>query len=420
MLIKSLFLRFVGFLTLKVRGVNRFQIEIKNANSINSPYPFEELFDYLKKWRYSTNIAKLPLMEKCDIKAFVEKLDKKQVYKFFYTGGSTGEPLQIAYSKRKVNWRLASALFYNKFAGYTIGDPYLLTRSRDRNKIIKFFRNETILVPNNLSEIRIKQFWSEIKRRKIKFLIGYPSVLFNIAELINKMSLEKKESHLRGIITTAEPLDESQLECIYSAFECPVLNRYANEECGIIAQQWIHGGELLVNRFGIFVEVVDPKTLLPVKPGQTGKVIVTDLFSDLYPMVRYNTGDLAEAGSYDSAGVLLTIKNIQGRTVDQFKKTNGEPFSPLTLGPYIRVPLTKAGYNVQFQFAQLSNKEFELRLKTYNNFLDSIIKNQIINGLKEVIGLDARIKITLVKEIVPLKSGKKPLYINEYFRLSNS
>ena len=44
--------------------------------------------------------------------------------------------------------------------------------------------------------------------------------------------------------------------------------------------------------YNCIVEIVDPETGKQVKPGETGE-IVTTVFDEVYPMIRFGTGDLS-------------------------------------------------------------------------------------------------------------------------------
>ncbi len=51
-----------------------------------------------------------------------------------------------------------------------------------------------------------------------------------------------------------------------------------------------HGTHL--NEDHYFPEIVDPKTLEPVAPGQTGELVFTHLTKEGMPLLRYRTKDL--------------------------------------------------------------------------------------------------------------------------------
>lgn len=368
---------------------------------------------YLAKWGYdNTDLRDIKPMTKADIRRYNLKLDNQKVYKSFYTGGSTGEPLKLPYSKNRTLLRTASILYYNKLGGYNNGDRYLFIRSKPKSKLFQFLRNEILFVPNDLSKSNIEKLARTLVTRRVKVIIGYPSVIYELASYLSDNTLLRNKISIKAFISNSEPFDEERRTFIRSIINCQMIDRYSNEENGVIAQQREYGGEYIVDRFNLYVEVIDPETFLPVNEGELGKVVVTDIYSDLVPMVRYDTGDFAIASKYKN-GQLWSIKQIVGRVVDRFYKTSGKPFSPLILGPYIRLPLTNLGIHIQFQLSQLQINTFRLQLKAKEGSIPIESLNKVQEGLISFLGHDAIIELKFVADIKAQASGKRPLYRNE-------
>jgi phenylacetate-CoA ligase len=51
-----------------------------------------------------------------------------------------------------------------------------------------------------------------------------------------------------------------------------------------------HGLHISEDHF--LVEIVNPETLQPVQPGETGELVITSLTREAFPMIRYRTRDL--------------------------------------------------------------------------------------------------------------------------------
>ena len=390
----------------------RLSQAVRKKNNSREPISQMEVNSYLQKWGYEPDIIKAPSMNKQDIGEHTRKLDADRVYRFFLTGGSTGEPLKIPHSKQRALLRTASILYYNEIGGYRPGDRFLFIRSKPKSELFQLLRNEILFVPDDLSRDKIEKTVKTLISKKVRVLIGYPSVIYEMAAYLEKTPEQRNKHSIRSFISNSEPFDPERAEYIRQVLQCQVIDRYSNEENGVIAQQRAFGGEYLVDRYNLFVEVVDPITLKPVPEGETGKVLVTDIASDLIPMIRYDTGDFATAAEYRN-GQLWSLKQIVGRVVDRFYTTSGKPFSPLMLGPYIRLPLTNLGLHVQFQFSQLTTHTYRLQLKTQKTEIPEKNLDEVINGLKTVLGNDARIEVKFVEDIKALPSGKRPLYRNE-------
>jgi phenylacetate-CoA ligase len=395
------------------RRISILQKEFALQNNSDNPTNHEALKAYLRSWNLPEDIRQIPPMTKVDIRRHSEKVDLKKVYKVSFTGGSTGEPLKTLLSRERANVRTASLFYYNDLAGYQPGDPFLLNRSKNESTFMKWLKNEEIYVPNDLSDKRLHEVFHILVRNQSEILIGYPSVIYAMGLFLMKHPEYQSKIKIRSIITSAEPVDNERLNVIQKAFSCSVLDRYANEENGILAHQRTFQGPYFVDRYNFLIEVVNPETFQPVGAGEIGKILVTDWKSELIPLVRYDTGDFAEVESIKN-GQVYTIKNIVGRVVDQFTKTDGTLFNPLTLGPFIRLPLTELSIVFQFQFAQMGEKTFLLRLKTQGALIPENNRNRVVEGLKSALGQDAEIQIEIVEDIPARKSGKRPLYVNEW------
>lgn len=387
--------------------------EVKRVNSSHLPINKASLSAYLLRWGFDPVIENNPLMTKTDVKKWLLKVKESDIKSWAYTGGSYGEPLRVPYSKMRNLVRTATFRFYNEMGGYSLGDPFLLIRAKKRAAIMKYVRNETIFIPNDISENKMKEFVATLSSNKVKLILGYPSVIYELALYLQKNPSERKKLKVTSLISASEPLEDYKRKIIHDTMQVSFVDRYSNEEVGLIAQQEVFGQEYFVNKFGVYVEVVNAETNQPVKEGETGKVVVTDIYNDLLPIVRYDTGDLATVHKYKD-GQLLSIKGVEGRVTEQIIATNGNPISPLMLGPYVYKPLSEAGHVFQYQFAQTGATTYELRLKAKEGQLPDALLNKMQMGLLSVLGDGAVLEIKLLDDIKPQPSGKRPVFKNEW------
>lgn len=367
---------------------------------------------YVDHWHKGVDIRSLPIMSKKDVIAITDKIDTGSVYFWAYTGGSYGNPLRVPYSRTRDLIRTASFRLYNEWAGFRLGDPYCLIRAKEKAGWQKFLRNEMIFIPKDISPDKLEGLITELNHRRIRFLMGYPTVIFEIALFLKSNPHLTQGLSVKSILTVSEQLDEYKREVIHQSFGCPVIDRYANEEVGLIAQQEGYGGRYLVNQFNIYVEVLDENTLMPVEVGSVGKVVVTDTSNDLIPLIRYDTGDLAIVDEYKD-GRLYAISSVVGRSSEVIFSTSNKPVSSLILGPLIYKPLARQQIDCQFQLAYTANSKYELRFRKGLSTVFSRVKSEIVDGLKTVLGDDAVINVKVVDELNILSSGKCPIYINE-------
>lgn len=392
--------------------LNRLYEDVKKVNDRYETFDKKKISHFLKKWGFNSQLEQNQLMNKKDIIAWSKKVKTVNIHDWAYTGGSYGEPLRVPYSKNRALIRTATFKYFNELGGYKIGDPYVLIRAKEKPTWLKFLRNETIFIPEDISEENLEKLFSFIKKKNITLLLGYPTVMYELVVMASNRPNSLKNHPVKTVITTSESIEMHKRSFINQILECNLIDRYANEEVGLIAQQKEFGGDYYVNKYGIYTEIIDPKSLQPVEEGEIGKVVVTDLTNDLIPVLRYDTGDLAIASKYEN-GELLSIKKIIGRESEQIFTTNGKPVASLMLGPHIYKPLAKTGDMHTYQFAQLQEDKYELRIKTGPENLSQDYIKMIVSGLRKVLGSDAEIKLKYVDHIAPLPSGKRPIYTNE-------
>ena len=110
---------------------------------------------------------------------------------------------------------------------------------------------------------------------------------------------------------------------------------YATADLGIIAYESLGHDGMLVNE-DIIVEIVRPGTNDPVAESEVGELVVT-AFSDVYPLIRFGTGDLtAILPGHSPCGRTATrIKGWLGRA-DQRTKVKGMFIDPTQLDELVK------------------------------------------------------------------------------------
>lgn len=174
-----------------------------------------------------------------------------------------------------------------------------------------------VLLASTLSvEMPIPAIVSELNRIQPHLLHSYATVL----ELI---AAEKKAGRLTAepdVITSgSEPLSARGREAIAEAFpRAQLIETYAATECVPLATA-DEEGELLINEDGCVLEAVDDN-LRPVAPGEmASKVLVTNLFNRLQPLVRYVLTDQVEIEPHQARdGSPFSRIRVHGRTDDTF------------------------------------------------------------------------------------------------------
>jgi len=191
---------------------------------------------------------------------------------------------------------------------------------------------------------------------------------------------------------------------------CNILSRYSSEEIGIIAHQTLRAPDkFTINHASYEIEILNFENDKPVEPGEFGRIVVTDLFNYAMPIIRYDTGDIAQK-SLNTEGV-MGFEQIEGRKMDLIYDTSGNIISSFVVYTkfYKYYQLIK-----QYQFIQQDKTIYEIKL----NLHDTTFKHEasLIEDVKTDFGKDAEIIITYVNEIPPLSSGKRRKVVNNYIK----
>ena len=330
------------------------------------------------------------------------------------TSGSTGTPF-ISYQdlgkKKHVN---AEVLFYNGKIDYKIGKRIIYFRSVvnevAKSPLQQFMQNIYLLDCQDLSDSGIVQKLRKIKKLSTgcgAMILSYSSTLDAFRKYFDKYGLKEAEGcNIYGIVAGSEMLHDVTRIAMEKAFNCKCVSRYANEENGFIGQDSVQPNIFIHNRANYFIEILKLTVDEPAAIGETGRVIITDLYNYAMPMVRYDTGYVAAWYEVVENGVKRkAIGSFGGRIVDMIFDCNGNLVSPHS----ITNKMWKVQNIKQFQFIQKTKTSFLMRINTEN----SIDEVSLLNVLHSIVGENAEIKIEYCHEIPVLASGKRRYIVNE-------
>ncbi|MFC3039872.1 phenylacetate--CoA ligase family protein [Virgibacillus xinjiangensis] len=321
------------------------------------------------------------------------------------TSGSFGTPMIFYRNKSKQLRQIAEVLFFGRDIEYYMGRHHAFIRGVSKSKLKLFLQNEIHIDPTHLDKESLKNIVSKI--RQTRYIIGFPSVIVSIIEYCEKMAISPDTFDILGIITTSEPLNSQQRKLIENFFNCTVIARYATEELGIIGNQCVESENYHINEASFIVEVLKKNIDEPAEEDEEGRIVVTDLYSNAMPLIRYDTGDYGVLGKGCPCGYNgKVLRTISGRKIQNLLDVNGEEVSPFSLN----VRMKEYNNVYQFQFIQEKHNEYYLNLVVNENYNE---EKMILENLHYILGEDANIKIHYVEEIEPLPSGKRPYIINK-------
>jgi phenylacetate-CoA ligase len=147
-----------------------------------------------------------------------------------------------------------------------------------------------------------------------------PSYALYLLNTFAQQGLDPRELSLRLAFVGAEPHSEDMRRRIEAAYGLRAYNSYGLSEMNGpgVAFECPEQNGMHVWEDAFLMEVLDPRTLEPVAPGEVGELVFTNLTRQGMPLLRYRTRDLA---SYDTVPCpcgrgFKRLSRIQGRTDD--------------------------------------------------------------------------------------------------------
>jgi len=280
-------------------------------------------------------LSRLPILTKQDVQENARQLisqqlpDGHQIHTSTTTSGTTGEPLQILYSRACSHF---FTLLKQRQLRWFRYDPTGLYGSlrpandlpRDKNGELQakdkihqgnawpvvggIFETGKFIGLDDANEAEIKLQWLE--QHQPDYLLGQSAQIEHIALLARDSSVQL---NLKGIEAISQQLTPDMQGVIESSMGAPVHQNYGLNEVGIVAARCPEGGQYHVHSEHCMIEIVDEQGQ-PCEPGQQGRLLVTVFGNLAMPLIRYDTDDLAIAS---------TEPCICGRTLPHFSGIQG-------------------------------------------------------------------------------------------------
>ncbi len=259
-------------------------------------------------------------------RAFVAEDCRIEAMTCEHTSGTSGKPLDLWLSRETVRaWYALFEARCRRWYGLSRHDRWAILggqlvtpvgQTRPPFWVWNAGLNQLYLSVYHLSPAFAPHYLSAIRRRRVRYLVGYPTALDALAEAA--LQSGAGDLGLRAIVTNAEPLLAEQRHRIEAAFRCPVRETYGMSEIVAAANQCEAGAMHLWPEAGI-LEILDDDCR-PAAKGQAGELVSTGLVNPDMPLIRYRTGDrcaLGEERPECACGRTLPLLGpIEGRNDD--------------------------------------------------------------------------------------------------------
>jgi phenylacetate-CoA ligase len=331
--------------------------------------------------------------------------DKEKLKKNF-SSGSTGKQ-SFSYTTHKLTYyNQAIQRHWFEWTGYQEGIPTLqfgISPDRGFIKSLKdFFFNINYESAFSLDDKDFERINFKLKSKKVKFIIGYPSAIFELAKW---MDLNNKKHKIDAIISLGDKLFEHYEGVFSKVFISPkILDTYGCAEGFLMAAKYDTPFYYITSPH-VYIEIVDDYGK-EVDEGELGHVLVTCLTSYAQPFLRYKLGDLAiklEKSNYpkDKKFNYPLLKKIIGRETDVIKTPFGKNLIVHSFtGIFEHFPIIS-----KYKIIQTSSKTLLIEYISKDKEHDIAIL-KIKNNLDELTQKSMEISFKKVDKIKAMYSGK--------------
>ena len=327
------------------------------------------------------------------------------------SGGSTGTPTSFYKDPRRNQLRGADRMRHDMWSGWAPGEKYATLWGAQREFDIqtpfrirmsdRYLHRVFGFNAFDISEHKVLQCLEALAKIRPSMIVAYANVAHLFAGLVQRHGIDLSGIGIKGVISSAETLTPDMRGAIESAFQTKVLNRYGSREVGLVASECEAQEGLHISAESVLVEI--QKNGLDLSPGETGEIIVTDLWNYGMPFIRFQMGDLGVMGArLCSCGRgLPLLQEVTGRVSDFIVDARGG----LVHGEYF----THLFYGLegieQFQLIQENRELITLNIHPNSKYNPLILK-PVIERIKLCIGGGVQINVRLLEKSLTETSGK--------------
>ena len=369
------------------------------------------------------DFTNLPFSEKNDLREAyplgLMTANEDDIVRIHSSSGTTGLPVIIPYTQKDVeDWAIMFERCY-RLAGITEKDRIQITPGYGLWTAGIGFQNGaerlgSMVIPmgpgNTEKQIQMMQDMHST------VLCSTSSYALLLAEEIQKRGIIDKINIKKGVIgserwgdTMRKRISQElnvELYDIYGLTEIygPGIGISCKYDCGM--HYWDDY---------IYLEIIDPVTLKPVKDGEMGEIVITTLVKEGAPLIRYRTHDLSRIipGECACGCKFPRIDVIMGRT-DDMMKIKGVNVFPSQIEEVLN-EFSELSSEYQIRISHLDGKDtMRIYVETTGNYDFVELSKRIADRVKSKIGFTPLVKVVEIG-VLPRSEKKTKRVIDERY-----
>lgn len=356
------------------------------------------------------DLAKLPFVTKQDMRDNYPfglfAVPKEELVRIHASSGTTGKPTVVGYTKRDIKMWTECVSRVAAMGGASKSDVAQICFGYGMftGALGLHYGLENIgasLVPSSTGNSEKQIMY--MKDFETTLLVATPSYALRLAEVAQQMGIDpKKDLKVKIGLLGSELLTESMRTEMHKLWgnDMLVTSNYGMSELlgpGVSGEcEYMNG--MHINEDFFIPEIIDSKTGEVLPPGEKGELVVSCIYKEGIPLLRYRTKDITRL-IYEPCKCGRTtcrMENLDGRTDDMLKIRGVNVFpsqieevilSVDEIGPHYEIVLTRKDHTDRMEI------RVEL-LKSTDSYKElEAIEKKIKSRLRMVLGLDAKISL---------------------------
>lgn len=356
------------------------------------------------------DLSKLPFVTKQDLRDNYPfglfAVPKKDIVRIHASSGTTGKPTVVGYTQRDLemwtecvsriacmggasNEDVAQICFgYGMFTG-ALGLHYGLENIG------------AAMVPSSTGNSEKQIMY--MQDFETSLLVATPSYALRLAEVANEIGVDPRtDLKVKIALVGSELLTEAMRDEMHRVWGEDVLvtsNYGMSELMGPgVSGECEHMCGMHINEDYFIPEIINPETGEVLPPGEKGELVITCIYKEALPLIRYRTKDITRLmyEKCECGRTFCRMENLDGRSDDMLKIRGVNVFpsqietvilSVEEIGPHYEIIVTRENFTDKLEV------RVEL-LKETDSFKElEEIQKKVKNKLRVVLGLDAKISL---------------------------
>ena len=319
------------------------------------------------------DLRKIPAIDKSILLKYNKEIHTNFDFKKLFFSETSGTSGQVLKFYRNEEWDSCNrAAMFRGYSWYGVNpwdrNGYFWGYNIDKKQqwktaILDFLQDRFRLF--SYDEEHIRKFVDKLK--KAVFLNGYSSMIYEVAKIVNQLDIGET-LELKMIKGTSEKIYESYQKEVKKAFGLKIISEYGSSESGLIAFECPEGGHMHINMENVVIE------------EENGEIIITNLLSRSFPIIRYRLGDFVKLAPRDfrctcgrAHPVLLDVEGRVGKNIIG----NSQIYPSLTFYYVFKNLTLNKGITLNYQAVQNEKGKVLLKIEQNNVEYEMILREEL-------------------------------------------